>query len=92
MNRFSVVWWQFAKSRLAELWLDAADKAVVTRAADEIDRQLAADPMSCAENRHEELCRLTVDPLTVQFTVEELDRRVTVWSVRALICSPPTSD
>lgn len=82
MKGFAVVWWQFAKSRLADLWLEAADKATVTRAANEIDQQLAADPELCAEDCHEGLCRLTVDPLAVQFTINNLDRRVTVWTVR----------
>jgi hypothetical protein len=82
MNPFTVVWWQFAKSRLADLWVDATDKAIVTRAADEIDRRLAADPVSSVEDCHEGLCRLTIDPLTVQFTIKHLDRRVTVWTVR----------
>ena len=85
MNRFTVVWWQFAKSKLAHLWLNATDKtdkAAVTRAADEMDRRLAEDPESCAEDRHEQLCRLTIDPLTVQFTIDDHDRIVTVWTVR----------
>jgi hypothetical protein len=82
MSRFTVVWWQFANSRLADLWLEATDKSAVSRAADEIDRRLMADPNSCAEDRHEGLCRFSVSPLTVQFTVDELDRRVVVWSVR----------
>jgi hypothetical protein len=82
MIRFTVVWWQFAKNRLADLWLAAADKAAVTRAADEIDRRSAADPQSCAEIRHEELCRMTIDPLAVQFTIDDHDRLVIVWTVR----------
>jgi hypothetical protein len=82
MNRFTVVWWQFAKSTLAGLWLEATDKAAVSRAANEIDQRLAADPKSSAEDRHEELYRLTVEPLTVQFTIDDLDRRVSVWTVR----------
>jgi plasmid stabilization system protein ParE len=82
MNLFTVVWWQFARNRLARLWLDATDKAAITRAADEIDRRLAENPHSCAEDRHEELCRMSVEPLSVQFTVNDPDRIVTVWTVR----------
>lgn len=82
MSRFTVVWWRFAKDKLADLWLDATDKADITRAADEIDRRLAADPESSAEDCHEGLYRLMVDPIAVQFSIDDFDRRVTVWTVR----------
>jgi hypothetical protein len=91
MNRFTVVWWQFATRRLADLWLEATDKAAITHAADEIDRRLAVDPLSCAEHRHEELCGLTIDPLTVQFTIDDHDRLVKVWTVRRSDIQPLAS-
>lgn len=82
MKPFIVVWWEFAQSRLAELWIAAADRTAIRRAADEIDRRLAANPKSCIESDHEGLCRLTIEPLSVQFTIDEENQAVIIWSVR----------
>jgi hypothetical protein len=84
MKSFTVVWWEFAQSRLAELWLQSDDKAAVTRAAGEIDRRLAADPWSCIERDHEGLSRMTVPPLSVQFTIDDDHRGVIVWTARSI--------
>ena len=84
MKPFAAVWWEFAQSRLADLWLSSADNAAVTRAANEIDRRLARDPKSCVESEHEGLCRMTVDPLTVQFTIDHENRAVTIWTARPI--------
>lgn len=83
MSRFNVIWWRFARAKLADLWLEATDKLAVTAAANEIDRLLADDPAGCAEASHEGLYRLTIKPLTVQYSVEAAKRRVVrVWTVR----------
>jgi hypothetical protein len=84
MNPFIVVWWQYAQSRLAVEWLNAMDRAAITQAADEIDRRLAADPTICAESDHEELYRFTVSPLTIQFTIDQVNHAVTIWTVRSI--------
>lgn len=78
MRPFTVVWWEYAQSRLAELWILSADKQAITHAAAEIDRRLATDPESCIESNHEGLSRMTVDPLTVQFTIDDDNRTVIV--------------
>ena len=82
MKQFTVTWWQDAQNDLTNLWISASDPKAVSRAADEIDRLLAREPTSVIVDQHEGLCRTTVEPLTVQFSIDDLDRRVTVWSVR----------
>ena len=82
MNQFTVTWWRDAQNDLASLWITAVDPPAVTRAANEIDRLLGRDPLAVIEDQHEGLCSLTVEPLTVQYSVEDLDRKVTVWTVR----------
>lgn len=62
--------------------MTAVDPGAVTRSADEIDRRLAHDPKSAVEAEYEGLCSLTIEPLLVQFTLDELDCKVTVWTVR----------
>jgi hypothetical protein len=83
MRPFTVVWWEFAQSKLADLWLESKDRAAVARAANEIDRRLAADPTACVEEDHEGLCRTSVDPLSVQFTIDEDNRAAIIWMVRS---------
>jgi hypothetical protein len=82
MNRFKVEWWRFARQNLAQLWIDGPDRVAITHAADEIDRLLTADPESQIVERHEGLCRMTFEPLSVQFSIDESKRNVTVWTVR----------
>jgi hypothetical protein len=82
MKQFTVTWWLDAQNDLANLWMTAVDPGAVTRAADEIDRLLARDPTSVIEAHHEGLCRLTVGPLMVQYSIDDADRKVTVWAVR----------
>jgi hypothetical protein len=84
MKPFIVVWWEYAQSRLAVEWLNALDRAAITSAANEIDRRLAADPTACVEGDHEQLLRFTVSPLSVQFTVDPVNRSVTIWTVRLI--------
>lgn len=82
MKQFTVAWWFDSQNDLANLWMAADDPKAVTRAADEIDRLLARDPASVIDDHHEGLCRLTVGPLTVQYSIDDPDRKVTVWTVR----------
>jgi hypothetical protein len=83
LKPFIVVWWEIAQSRLAELWIAAADRTAIRRAADEIDRRLATNPKSCVEGDQEGLCRMTIEPLSVQFTIDEENQAVTIWTVRS---------
>ena len=84
MKQFTVVWYNDAQNDLADLWMSAVDPGAVARSADEIDRQLARDPKSVTEANHEGLCSLSVEPLVVQYSIDELDCRVTVWTVRQI--------
>jgi plasmid stabilization system protein ParE len=42
--RYTVIWSPFAQDQLADLWLAAADRDALTRAAHDIDRTLRDDP------------------------------------------------
>ena len=79
--RYTVVWTTKAERRLAKIWLEAANKAFVTNAANEIDRLLRDDPWGCSEGREIGLRILTVAPLGVIFRVFPDDRQVKVISV-----------
>ena len=83
MNRYTVIWSDSAKARLAELWLDnPAIRAEITEAADHIDRALARSPETVgimASLR----ARLAVQPpLAFLFLPFEEDRQVRVIYVK----------
>jgi hypothetical protein len=82
MTRYTVVWWSQARKSLAQLWLDSKDRAAISIAADEIDRSLSVDASHVGVEGHEGFRVLVVEPLLVQFSVEDDDRKVRVWSVR----------
>jgi len=78
---YSVRWTSTARRLLTELWLEAADRNQVQRAADEIDRILAEDPLNAGESRVSNIRILIQRPLAVYFDVYERDRRVHVWRI-----------
>ena len=82
MTRYTVVWTREAQDQLAILWLNSLDPARMTRAADEIDRLLAIDPLLQGFEVREGLRGLIVPPLRVIFAVKESDRIVEVGRVR----------
>jgi hypothetical protein len=79
--RYTVLWRPVAEQRLAEIWIAAADRDAVARAADSIDALLARDPLTRGESRGGNSWVLLVDPLGVYFNVEVDDRRVWVFDV-----------
>jgi hypothetical protein len=48
---YTVIWDSDAEQELAALWLDPAQRAAVTRAANEIDQRLQADAPNQGESR-----------------------------------------
>jgi hypothetical protein len=60
----------------------ARDRAVVTKAADEIDLLLRESPLDAGESREGEHRIAFVKPLVVEYVVSEADRRVDIAHVR----------
>jgi len=79
--KFTVVWTKEAEKRLAELWLDSADREAVTNASDRIDHLLSIDPLHAGEERVVNFRILFEPPLAVTFDINEQDLRVKVWSI-----------
>ena len=78
---FTVVWLDSAASELADAWLTAKDRAVVTAAARNIDQRLKDSPESAGEAREEIRRILFAGPLAVTFEVSINDRLVRVLDV-----------
>ena len=80
--KYTVVWKRSLKQRLAEIWLNAADRDAVTRAAHRIDTILRLSPSTQGESRSGSTRLLIVFPLVVTYDIFEDDRRVEFLAVR----------
>jgi hypothetical protein len=79
VTRYTVTWTPEAQAKLALLWSACGPtlRAAVTRSADAIDRELAADPVAKCQSR-EGLYTYDDPPLRAYCTVSEPDRIVCV--------------
>lgn len=80
MIRYTVVWEQDAQGDLADVWLQAGDRA----AAEAIDRDLAVDASAKGIELSEGLRAYHAPPIRVLFLVRENDRIVEVLRVKPL--------
>jgi hypothetical protein len=80
--RYEVRWDARAEAELAAVWLAAADRLAVTRAATWFDDQLARSPLQLGESRASSVHRLAFySPLGIEFEVIQDDKRVVVRAV-----------
>jgi hypothetical protein len=82
--KFTVFWTDSAEAELAAIWTKATDRTAVTRAAKQIDDQLAIDPMNAGESRDGDERVVFEPPLGVLAEVREADCLVKVLHVRKL--------
>ena len=82
MTRYTVTATRKAEDDLARLWVRASDRRSISQAANSIDHVLREDAPQKGCEVGKGLRQLIVSPLVAEFTVEENDRTVTVWSVR----------
>jgi hypothetical protein len=77
--KYDVRWGLRAEQMLAAVWLGAADRLAVTRAATWFDDQLARSPLQLGESRTSSVHRMAFyAPLGIEFEVIEDDNRVLV--------------
>lgn len=79
--KYTVVWVRSAENELAAIWLDAADRDLITASALDIDARLAVGPENEGESRGQNLRILIARPLVVTFAVVSADRLVRVLDV-----------
>jgi hypothetical protein len=78
---YSVFWVPKAEQELAAAWLAAADRAVVTRAAQQIDEQLRMDAHVVGESRWDGDRILFAAPLAAMFRVDAVNQTAHVLHV-----------
>jgi hypothetical protein len=81
MIPFAVHWDKSAEMELARIWLYAPDPKAETVASARIDEILALDPVSYGRALSEGLCKLAVPPLTVYYSIHQVNHSVTVSDV-----------
>jgi mRNA-degrading endonuclease RelE of RelBE toxin-antitoxin system len=82
MTRYTVTYARHALQELARLWLSAFDRRAITKAGHEVDQMLRDDASQKGSPVGSKYRQLVVGPIVIEFSVEEDDRTVTVWTVR----------
>ena len=83
--KYTVLWAPTAERFLAEIWLDATDRAAVTQAAYALDQRLRNDAHLQGESREGHVRILFESPLAVHVEVIPDDCRalvLTVWTTQ----------
>ncbi len=81
MRRYTVVWWPRASDQVAEIWMQATNRQLVTLAADEVDRRLSDRPTEWGTVVKGGVTCMAVRMLRVYFRVSEDDRTVEVLDI-----------
>ena len=63
--KYTVIWRPSAERELARIWNSAENRALVTSAADEVDRLLRSQPLEIGESREDGYRVLFEPPLGV---------------------------
>lgn len=78
---FTVVWVVSGADELAEIWLSAGDRPLITAAARDIDHRLRIQPDAVGESRDGSRRILIAGPLAVTYEISLDDRIVRVLDV-----------
>lgn len=79
--RITVLWSAQAEVSLASLWVDAAQRRLVSQAADEVDSLLREQAARIGESRSDGTRILFIPPLGACYEIFAEDRQVVVWDV-----------
>ena len=79
--KWTVIWLPDAEQELADIWLNATNRAAVTHSSHVIDVLLKQDPENAGESRDGDRRILLVAPLGVLYRVFADDVRVEVLHV-----------
>ena len=78
---FTVVWADSAAGELAEIWISALDRPLITAAARDIDHSLHTQPNAVGESRDGNRRILIAGPLAVTYELSFDDRLVKVLDI-----------
>jgi hypothetical protein len=81
---YTLLWKPAVERRIAEIWMEAANRQAVADAANAIDRALRFRPSDVGESRDASTRVLIEEPLVIVYEVREADRLVQVLDVRCV--------
>ncbi len=79
--KFTVSWTAQAEKSLVRSWLGARDRISIDEAVVVIEHELATNPMNAGESRFGKFRVMTVEPISVVFSVSPDDRLVKVVQI-----------
>lgn len=79
--KFTVSWTTNAEADCAQNWLDAHDRVSMNEAIVAIEHELITNPLSAGESRFGNFRVLTVEPISVVFSVRFDDRLVKIVQI-----------
>ncbi len=79
--KFTVTWTSTVEEEFTRSWLAARDRISMDEAIVAIERTLATNPLEAGESRFGIFRVMTVEPLTVVFSVRPDDRLVKVVQI-----------
>jgi hypothetical protein len=82
MIRYTALWRRDVEGELAQIWCDATNRAEISAAANQIEIDLAVDPHQKGEPSAHDSRSFTSGLITVNFRVDEGDRKVFVEGIR----------
>ncbi len=81
--KYRVLFTKSAQSELAQIWIDAEDRAAVTAASFAVQGLLESRPLQTGESRKSSVNRIVIaPPLLFEYIVIEDDKKVRVIHVR----------
>ena len=83
--KYTVLWQEKAEQSLAGIWMRSSDRDAVTRAAQEIDRELQTHPVDIGESRSSGERVFFSRPLGVAYSIRPGDmlvRVLRVWQIK----------
>jgi len=84
-----VAWLPKAERQPAEIWTASADRVAITKAARELDREIATSGIDAGESRESDEIRVVmVKPLVATVHVNEQQQKAAVVSVRQMRANP----
>jgi hypothetical protein len=82
---YTVIWEPPAENDLAAAWIASADRPAITRAAHQLDQDLAQDPFARGFPRDSSVNRTAIEiPIGIEFEIIEDGKKVRVlrvWSI-----------
>jgi hypothetical protein len=79
---YTVEWLPAAEDELARIWNQPSRRPGVTAAQAHADQLLSRDPVGNGQHLSEGLYQISVPPLTLSYTIDELGQLVEVTWVR----------